>query len=216
MPKDAEPCRESTAERRRIRRAPGQPNSSTRSPIGPATAVYTSPTGFSGVPPPGPATPVIAIADVRAEPLARALRHRRAPFRRHRAVLLDQLGRYAELRDLDLVRVRDDPAEEDVARARDSREELRDRPPVQDSAVASVSPRVAARLEHDLRDRPLVLGEEVLGQLARAASTSGGSSPAPTRVDVDLEVAGADGRLHPAPLAAGVREHARDCRLLTP
>ena len=31
-------------------------------PFGPATAIHTVPTGFSSVPPPGPATPVVATA----------------------------------------------------------------------------------------------------------------------------------------------------------
>ena len=57
---------------------------------------HTSPTGFSTLPPPGPATPVTDTSDVGVRTLQRArghlLRHRFAD----RADRADQLGRHAE------------------------------------------------------------------------------------------------------------------------
>ena len=76
--------------------------------------------------------------DVDAEALPGTARHRLGDLRRDGAVLLDQLRRHAELLDLDLVRVGDDPADDHVASSRAptvSRAAIR--PPVQDSAVAS-------------------------------------------------------------------------------
>src|SRR3954447_12766460 len=69
----------------------------------------TVPTGFSGVPPPGPAIPVIATATsarVRANPLRHRDRHRLADG----AVLRNDVARHVEPRNLRLVLVRDDAA----------------------------------------------------------------------------------------------------------
>ena len=70
------------------------------------------PTGFSSLPPPGPATPVTPTP-------TSAPRRARAPSASARATsaetapcALDQLSRHARLGDLHLVRVRDDPAVE--------------------------------------------------------------------------------------------------------
>ena len=55
-------------------RSPSQRWCSTRVPPGPSTATYTVPTGFCGVPPPGPAIPVVAspqsVPNMRRTPLA--------------------------------------------------------------------------------------------------------------------------------------------------
>ena len=56
-----------------------------------------------------------------AEPFAGAARHRLGHLGGDGAVLLDQLGRNAQLADLDLVRVGDDAAGDDVARSPGSR-----------------------------------------------------------------------------------------------
>ena len=87
-------------------------------------------------------------------------------------------------------------------------------PPVQDSAVASRVPALAAQLEHDLGNRPLVLREEVRARAAqrnaageRLAALFGARLD--DEVDVDLEVASADRRLDAVTVAACVGEGLR-------
>ena len=81
-------CSDAAVARPRIiSRSPGSSVRTVFSPSGPTACTKTSPTGFSSEPPPGPATPVTATADVGTEPLADAVRHRRGRLRRDRSVL---------------------------------------------------------------------------------------------------------------------------------
>ena len=82
------------------------------SAFGAETWKWTSPTGFSAVPPPGPATPVTAIPTSAPSRAAHAGRHRARRPRPTRRRAGEQLLGHAELRDLHLVRVRDDAADE--------------------------------------------------------------------------------------------------------
>ena len=90
---------------------------------------YTSPTGFSSVPPSGPATPVTRDADVDGEPLAHAAQPSppRPPRTRRRASSISAAGTPSSV-GLDLVRVRDDRAREHVARAGHVRQARGDEP----------------------------------------------------------------------------------------
>ena len=65
----------------------------------PATVMHTVPTGFSGVPPPGPAMPVTADADIHRQALAHTLRHGLRHRLAHGTVPLQQLLRHTELSD---------------------------------------------------------------------------------------------------------------------
>ena len=93
-----------------------------------ATASHTVPTGLSGLPPPGPAMPVTATA--RSTPsaplapsaIARATASLTAPSRR------EQRRVHAEERALELVRVGDDPTDEDVGASGDLGEPPADQP----------------------------------------------------------------------------------------
>ena len=91
---------------------------------------------------------------------------------------------------------------------------------MQDSAVASRVPALAAQLEHDLGNRPLVLREEVRRE--RRAQRRGQRLAAlfgarlDDEVDVDLEVASADRRLDAVTVAACVRERLRHGGLARP
>src|SRR5678816_4524021 len=76
-----------------------------RTPSAVAIAKHTSPTGFSGVPPSGPAMPVVATAT--STPRAFL-----APAAIYRAVARERVGRHAEEASLDVVRVRLDAAAE--------------------------------------------------------------------------------------------------------
>ena len=170
------------------------------------------PTGFSGVPPPGPAIPVSATP-------TSAPSRSRTPSAIACATSADtapcsssSTRGHLELGDLDVVRVRDDPTQEDVARPWNRRQELGDEPARARLGRRQGQTARPAFVQDDLGDRPLVLGEQVLGELV-AQKAGGKLLPVPDQVDVDLEVPGADGRLHPALLAAGLREHARDCGL---
>ena len=88
-------------------------------PPGPvrSTCRKTSPTGFSGVPPSGPATPVTATATSALQGLARAGRHRGRGLGRDRAVLRQDLSGHTQETPLRLVRVGDHAADEHVAGA---------------------------------------------------------------------------------------------------
>ena len=102
--------------------------------------------------------------------------------------------------------VRDDRADEDVARAGNGGQ-----PRSHHSSGARLRGRElqvsrAAEVEDDLRHRPLVLSEEVRGELrperlgnVRAARLS---ALIDEEVDVDLELAGTDGHLHSIALTA--------------
>ncbi len=100
-------------------------------------------------------------------------RHRRPAARERRRAIaaavsaetapcsFDRLRGNAELRLLDLVRVRDDAAEEDVTRAGNRGQALGHEAAGARLGGADRQPERAAESEDDLLDRPLVLREEV-------------------------------------------------------
>ena len=204
-------CRAATVARALIvSRSPGSENSRPFSTPGAETWEWTSPTGFAALPPPGPATPVTAIptsvpsrsrtpAAIAAATSADTAPCADEDVLGHPSSAIFTSFAYATMppRTTSL-----DPGTS-VSRAATI-------PPVQDSAVASVKPARAAELEHDLRDRPLVLAEEVA--LERVAQRRCELVAASVRsrldheVDVDLEVARADRRLHPISVAPRLRE----------
>ena len=115
---------------------------------------------------------------------------------------------------LHVVRVGHDAAREGVARARDVRQARRDQAARARLRGRETQPALAAEREHDLGDRPLVLAEEVAlerlahgdGEHVRALLCAGLHD----EVDVDLEVAGADRRLHAVAVAACLGQRPRD------
>ena len=93
-------------------------SSSPSPPPGASTWKWTRPTGFSCVPPPGPATPVTAMPTSTPSRRADSCGHRLRHLGGHGAVGGDELLGHAELGRLDVVRIGHDAACEDVARAR--------------------------------------------------------------------------------------------------
>ena len=75
----ASPARPGWPGSARARASPGKWMRRVRSPAAPAVAMKTRPTGFSAVPPSGPAMPVMATADVGPRGPARPRGHGRAP-----------------------------------------------------------------------------------------------------------------------------------------
>ena len=117
----------------------------TTPPMGLSTANTTVPTGFSSVPPSGPAMPVMATPT--SAPVARsdAVRHRLGHRFADGAVRGDELGRHAEQARLRLVAVADDTAVDVGGAARESPSGASSRrPPVHDSAAARCQPRSRA------------------------------------------------------------------------
>jgi hypothetical protein len=100
---------------------------STTVPNAPASAIKTVPTGFSGVPPPGPAMPVTAIAKSDAEFFPRALGHFARDGFAHRAVLAQSFRANAEKFFLHVIRVTHHAAEKNRRRARHIRHAVRDK-----------------------------------------------------------------------------------------
>ena len=88
----------------------------------------TSPTGFVGVPPPGPATPVTETAMSARELSESARRHRPRDLLAHRAVSFDQIRRHAEHLGLGVVGIGDEAALEHVRRAGHLGQHRRDQP----------------------------------------------------------------------------------------
>ena len=74
--------------------------------------MYTRPTGFSGVPPPGPAIPVTADSERRAGALANSVRERERHFGADRAFGFDQFRGHAHHAGFQFVAVADHAAEE--------------------------------------------------------------------------------------------------------
>ena len=74
----------------------GEANTFSRGPRSSAMPMCTSPTGFSGVPPPGPAIPVTPDAQRRARALANAVGQRQRHFGAHGSFRFDQLRRHAQ------------------------------------------------------------------------------------------------------------------------
>ena len=144
-------------------RSPGRSSMRASEPSGPAAWRWTRPTGFSGVPPPGPAMPVTATATSALEPPPRALRHRRGDLGRDRAVLREQ---HSPARRARAASPRPHTRRRRRRSSRSSRECSVSRaatmPPVQDSAVASRQPRAPREREHELLDPALVACEQPL------------------------------------------------------
>ena len=151
-------------------RSPGSSVRTAFSPSGPTAWAKTRPTGFSAVPPPGPATPVTATPTSAPSRSRTPVRHRRCDLGRHRAVLFDHARRDAEARLLHLVGVRDDRADEDVARAGNGGQPRSDHASGARLRGRELQAARAAEVEDDLRDRALVLAEEVRGELRHGAT----------------------------------------------
>ncbi len=94
----------------------------------PATAMYTSPTGFASVPPSGPGDTCHRNPEVGAQPVPDPLRHGDGHLCRHRAMAGKDGNRYAQELALDLVRVGDCPAAQVGGGARHLGEHVRDEP----------------------------------------------------------------------------------------
>ena len=142
-------------------------SAATCSPIGPDAWKKTSPTGFSGVPPPGPAIPVTETATSTPS-------RSRAPFAIAAATSAETApcsarssGETPSSSSLMLVVVGDDAAPDDVARARDRGEAAGDEPSRARLGRAEREALLAAELEHELLHRSLVAAEEVLARAAR-------------------------------------------------
>ena len=99
--------------------------------------------------------------DVGAQPLARAARHGGRSLGRNGAVLAQHRGGNAELALLHPVRVRNDSADEDLARPWNRGQPRADHPAGDRLRRCEREPALAAELEHDLLDRTLVLGEQM-------------------------------------------------------
>ena len=78
-----------------------------------ASAMKTVPTGFSGVPPPGPAMPVMAMAKSASNNFARALGHFAGGWFAHRPVLRQRFGANADQFLFRFIAIRDQPAQKD-------------------------------------------------------------------------------------------------------
>ena len=110
----------------------------------------------------------------------------------------EQLLGDAHLGRLDVVRVGDDPAPEDVARAGNRGQPRGNQPARARLSRCDGQPELPRRVEHQRLDRTLVLGEQVLAQpLAQRRCEPVGALARVLlgdQVDVDLELAGADRR----------------------
>ena len=211
-------CSAATAARPRIvSRSPGKSKRRSRSPIGPLACRKTSPTGFSSVPPPGPATPVTDTA-TSAPSRSRAPRAIAAAVSAETAPCsCEHLLGDAELRRLDVVRVGDDRRRRRrrSTRARRSAAPRRGRPCTTRRSRASGRARAAAtstssrsRPPHARRGRP-ASATSACFELVRARL----GARLHEEVDVQLEVARADRHLDPVAVAARRGERLRDRRL---
>ena len=100
----------------------------TSTPSASATARYVSPTGFSALPPPGPATPVVDTASSVPKRARAAVGHRPGDLRADGAMCLDQRAVDAQDVRLGLVRVRHDRTAEVARRTGDLRDGMGDEP----------------------------------------------------------------------------------------
>ena len=96
-------CRAVAHVRARTRRLTERVNGS---PLAKATLSHTSPTGFSSVPPPGPATPVIPTPTSAPSLVLAPCGKRLRDLCRNRPITLDQLRRHTRLFDLRVVHTR--------------------------------------------------------------------------------------------------------------
>src|SRR3954447_13094438 len=155
--------------------------------------------------------------DVRPQALAHARRHRSGGLTRDRAVPLEQLLPHAQLGRLDLVRIGDDRAPEDVARARHRRQPCRHeaaRARLRDREAEALVP---AQIEHDCLHRPLVPREQVLpeliGELVGKPVQARPRIGLREQIDVDLEIARADRGRQPIALSPSLGQGPGDGRL---
>ena len=127
---------------------------------------------------------------------------------------LQHVLRDPELAPLDLVGIGHDRAGEHVARPGDRRDPFCDHAARTRLGGSEREPALPAEIEHQLLDRTLVAAEQVavqrcdqtLRELVRTRLGAGLDD----QVDMDLEVTGADRRLHPVAVAARIRERLRD------
>ena len=168
---------------------------------------------------PGPAMPVTATARSAPSRVAGTARHRRRRLGRDRAVLAQHSRRNAEL-GLPSPRPRTRRSRRGTRRSSPGPTVSRaaTSPPVQDSAVASVSPRSrqssstsssigVSRRARRGTPRP---ARRTPARARRRAPRAPGLDE---QVDVDLEVARADRHLDPVPVSARARERLGDRRL---
>ncbi len=135
-------------------------------------------------------------------------------------MLVEHGAGHVELVALDGVRVGDDTAAEHVTRSRHGREPCRDETARARLRDAEGEPSRSTELQHELLDRPLVLGEDVarqrLPQLARERLGVALRPGLRDDVDVDLEVPRADRRLDTVSVAPRLGERPRHRRLAQP
>ena len=122
-----------------------------------------------------------------------------------------RLVRHAQLRQLDVVVVGDDPAADDVARTRHRRQPRGD-----EAAGAGLGRRdrqalLPREVEHELLDRPVVLREH--GRAERLLQRRRQRLRRAEELGPDLASVRADRRLDPFGLASQLGECPRDCRL---
>ena len=187
-------------------------NSRSSSAPGPDAFRNTSPTGFSGVPPPGPAMPVTDTATSAPEPtpVRRAPspprsrpRRRRAPRARPRSPRAARASPRCRTPRRAPRKTSLEPGT-DVSRAATS-------PPVHDSAAASDIPRSRRRSSTSSS-----IGRSSSREDRAAEQRSASSPPAPRprrRARPGSPRVRADRRLHALRLSPGLGERPRDCRL---
>ena len=208
---------DAAARRRTAARSPGSRSSIDSSAPGAAACRWTSPTGFSGVPPPGPATPVTdtptSAPSASRTPCAMAA----GRLGGNRPVTAQDLVGDSEQLPLDAVFVGDDPAGEDFARAGNGREPCGDEPTRAALGCGDRQPLLAGQVEHELLDGPLVLGEQGLrkrlGQRLLDRVGVALRAGLDDEVDLHLQVMRADRDVDPLTLSPGPLDHPCDGRL---
>ena len=155
--------------------------------------------------------------DVGPEPLAGAAGHRLGRLGGHRPVGLEHLGRHAERRLLDRVRVGGHAAEEHGARPWHRGQPRRHEPTGAGLRRGEGEPALAAEIEHEPLDRRLPGRVEPPGDRLHEPALEGDCAIACLRgredVDVDLCVAGADRDLHAVAVATRPGQRRGDGRL---
>ena len=166
-------------------RSSGKSSSCATLPCGDAKPTKTSPTGFSALPPSGPAMPVVETREIGAEPHARALGHRARHRLRHGSVSLQQIRRHAEQRLLRLVRVGDDSALVVARRAGHGGEHRADEPAGAGLGDRDAEPARREQRTHDLLHRLLARAvderAEPLADRVAHASRAAPPPPPPSR-----------------------------------
>ena len=148
----------------------------------------TNPTGFSSVPPPGPARPRWSRGRSRRRAAGHPLSHGRGHLGAHRPVLRQQLRRHAQHLRLHLVAVRRHSAEEVVAAARHVGETLAHQP-------------AGARLGH--RDGEPALQQQPAGDLGQPRPVHAKHPVAEDRAHPGLDLVQAPRRLPAWPGPSG-------------